>query len=279
MPLGQFAMVATLLVMVMATLSQAMVKVGRLTTAGPSLRRAAAMLGDDAPEPVLTRANTTQLPDTPSIELADVSYLRTSGRAVFARLNLRIEAGEKVALMGATGSGKSTVLDLIMRLRTPYSGRILYSDIDVRELPQDLYYSAFGFVGQDNYLMQITVRAYLQQAWPNQTDDALWRVLALVKLERESRCLSLGLDTDLGTAGSAISPSQRARLSVARALLRDPQVLILDEFTARLDPEAQADLIADVLAQSKNRTVICSTNSPAVAALFERVIVLPGPGG
>lgn len=100
----------------------------------------------------------------------------------------------------------------------------------------------------------------------------LWRVLALTKLTGLVRRFPKELDTPIGFRGWALSNSQRQRLAVARALLRDPQVLVLDDFTATLDSADELELVRDVLAESKRRTVICTTGFAAVAALFGRVV-------
>lgn len=274
---GELVVLFAILSILLSTLNQVMARANRLIGVQPWLASVARLM--TAPPivaPPLAQQLSAQalIPDEPSIDFLGVSYSRTPGTLLFGDFTLRIAAGEKVALMGASGAGKSVLLDLLMRLRQPAEGSILYSGIDIRHIPPALYYSAFGFVGQQSHIMQLTLREFLQQGWPNQSDDDLWRMLELTKLGKLVRGLPKKLDTPIGFRGWALSNSQRQRLAVARALLRDPQVLVLDDFTATLESADELELVRDVLAESKRRTVICTTGSAAVSALFDRVVEL-----
>lgn len=275
---GELVVVFFILGILLNTLNQILLRAGRLIEAEPSLRKVVEVTTASVLSGQATRAPGEQygaaVPDEPRLEFINVSYTRTVGVPLLNNFSLLIEPGEKVALMGSTGTGKSTLLDLLMRLRDPSRGRILFSGIDIRQIEPALYYSAFGFVGQQSHVMQLSLRQFLQQGWPGQLDEDLWRVLSLLKLKSMVLDMPQQLDTQVGFAGWVFSNSQRQRLAVARALLRDPQVLVLDEFTATLDAQAELELIRDVLAESKRRTVICTTYSTAVAGLFDRVVEL-----
>lgn len=282
MSLGVLIAVLTIVLVLITTLNQLLMRIGRLIEAEPSLKRVVDLMVQTPSNASIATAAAPALdwsiavPDTATVEFIGVGYARSDSPAVLKGFNLHIKAGEKVALMGASGSGKSSLLDLLMRLREPSEGVILYSGIDIRQIPADLYYSAFGFVGQNSHIMQTTVQAFLQQGWPGQTDADLWRVLRLVQMATVVENLPLQLQTSMGPGGWNFSNGQRQRLVVARALVRDPQVLILDEFTSALDAATEAALVADVLRECPGRTVICTTASPLVAGLFDRVVVLPG---
>lgn len=275
---GELVVVFFILGILLNTLNQILLRAGRLIEAEPSLRKvvevmtASVVSGQGARTP--GEQYGAAVPDEPRLEFINVCYSRTVGVPLLNNFNLLIEPSEKVALMGSTGTGKSTLLDLLMRLRDPSGGRILFSGIDIRQIEPALYYSAFGFVGQQSHVMQLSLRQFLQQGWPGQLDEDLWRVLGLLKLKAMVLDMPQQLDTQVGFAGWVFSNSQRQRLAVARALLRDPQVLVLDEFTATLDAKAELELVRDVLAESKRRTVICTTYSAAVAGLFDRVVEL-----
>ena len=274
---GELLVVVTIATFLLTTLNQVLARVGGLVAAHPalvSLVRLMTKVPVSRPPPLQQLEAHALIPDQPSIDFLNITYSRTPGAVLFNELTLRIAAGEKVALVGASGTGKSVLLDLLMRLREPESGEILYSGIDIRHIDSALYYSAFGFVGQQSHIMQLTLRAFLQQGWPGQSEEGLWRVLQLFKLSNMVHDLPKQLDTPIGYEGWVFSNSQRQRLAVARAMLRDPQVLVLDDFTSSLDAADELELVRDVLAQSQHRTVICTTYSTAVSQLFDRVVTL-----
>ena len=274
---GELVVLVTIATLLLTTLNKVLMRMGRLVGANPALVSVVRLMTKSParqPLPVQQLEAHALIPDQPSIDFLGISYSRLPGMPLLNNLTLRIAAGEKVALVGASGAGKSVLLDLLMRLREPATGAIFYSGIDIRHIEPALYYSAFGFVGQQSHIMQLTLREFLQQGWPGQSDDDLWRVLQVFKLTGMVRGLPSQLDTPIGYRGWVFSNSQRQRLAVARAMLRDPQVLVLDDFTASLDAEDELDLVRDVLAQSKHCTVICTTYSTAVSKLFERVVTL-----
>lgn len=274
---GELLVVVTIATLLLTTLNQVLLRVSRLVAAHPGLVSLVSLMTKvpgSRPPPLQQLDAHALIPDQPSIDFLNITYSRTPGTPLFNKLTLQIAAGEKVALVGASGTGKSVLLDLLMRLREPQSGEILYSGIDIRHIESALYYSAFGFVGQQSHIMQLTLREFLQQGWPGQSDDDLWRVLRLFKLSSMVQGLPKQLDTPIGYEGWAFSSGQRQRLAVARAMLRDPQVLVLDDFTSSLDAADELELVRDVLAQCEHRTVICTTYSTAVSQLFERVVTL-----
>jgi ABC-type bacteriocin/lantibiotic exporter with double-glycine peptidase domain len=122
--------------------------------------------------------------------------------------------------------------------------------------------------------MSISLRDFLQQGWPDQRDEDLWRVLAIVSLTAVVKDLPKQLDTLMGFNGWQFAAGDRQRLALARALIRDPQVLLLDEFTGSLDAQTEATLIRNLLDISPKRTVICTTHSPSVAAFFNKKVFL-----
>jgi ABC-type bacteriocin/lantibiotic exporter with double-glycine peptidase domain len=214
------------------------------------------------------------IPDEPTIEFIDVTYALPGKSEILREFSLKINPGDKIAILGASGSGKSLLFDMLMRLREPSQGKILFSGINIKNIDHALYYSAFGFAGQNSHLMRVSLRGFLQQGWPDQRDEDIWHVLYIVGLADLIKSLPLKLDTLMGLDSWQFAAGDRQRLTLARALIRDPQVLLLDEFTAVLDAQTEAALIRNVLDISTKRTVICATHSSAVAYFFDKKVIL-----
>jgi ATP-binding cassette, subfamily C, bacterial len=176
---------------------------------------------------------------TDCIALERVSFTYASdGRSRAANdVDLRINAGETTAIVGPSGAGKSTVADLIMGLVTPDSGRIAIDGRPLTANRVEAWREQIGYVAQDPFLFHASVRANLLWARPHATEPEIWRALRLAAAEDFVRALPQGLDTVLGDRGTLISGGERQRLSLARAIIRRPFFLILDEATSSLDSE------------------------------------------
>ncbi len=193
---------------------------------------------------------------------------------VFSGVNLRIQKGQFVVIVGPSGSGKSTLLALLLRLYDPTGGRILidsapYADIRLKSLREQ-----FAVMMQETHLFAGTVREALQPSGQRVSDRTIWAMLSKVSMDNFMRALPGGLDAQLAENGQNLSGGQRARLSLARAMLREAPVLLLDEPLANVDPESQA-VILDALAELRGRcTCIAVTHQLALARLADRVLTL-----
>jgi ATP-binding cassette, subfamily C, bacterial CydC len=193
---------------------------------------------------------------------------------VLRRVSLRLEPGERVALLGPAGSGKTTVTKLLLRFLDPVAGRVTVAGRDVREFRQDDVRRMFAIAGQDAHVFHSTIRANLALARPDATEADLWHALDRARLGDWVASLPDGLDTLVGEEGTELSGGQRQRLTLARALLADTPVLLLDEPTAHVDAEAAEELVRDVFSATRGKTVLLVTHRSEGLELADRVIRL-----
>ena len=190
---------------------------------------------------------------------------------VFTDLDLRLEPGARIAVVGASGTGKSTMTNLLLRFLDPERGRVTIAGRDLRDYRQTDVRRTFALAGQDAHVFDSTIRANLGLAAPEAGDDELHAVLQRVRLDDWVSSLAHGLDTPVGEAGVQLSGGQRQRLTIARALLADAPVLILDEPTAHLDPRTAEDLVRDVLGAAAKRSVLLITHRPEGLDLVDEI--------
>jgi len=196
------------------------------------------------------------------------------GPNVLDDFHLSLPSGRRVALVGPSGAGKTTVTNLLLRFLDPTSGRVTIDGRDLRELRQEDVRGTFALAGQDAYVFDSTIRENLRLADPDASDDELLTALGRARLREWVESLPEGLDTPVGEDGMRLSGGQRQRLVVARALVADSPVLILDEPTAQLDPDTAEALVADVLAAAEGRSVILVTHRPEGLELVDDVVSL-----
>ena len=224
-------------------------------------------------EPELTEATEpAQLADA-SLTLHNVSY-RYPGTDTDALsdVTLSIPAHTTTALVGHTGSGKSTVAALMARLADPTSGSVLLGGVDLRDIPPEQRAEVIGVVSQETYLIHGTVRENLLFAQPDATEEDMWTALHVAHVADVVKELPDGLDTLVGSRGYRFSGGEQQRLSLARTLLRRPQVLILDEATSALDNETERAIQEAVFGADATRLVIAHRLSTIYDA--DQIIVL-----
>ena len=190
--------------------------------------------------------------------------------------DLRLDPGSRLALVGPSGAGKTTVTNLLLRFLDPQAGRVTLDGVDIRGLRQEDVRRTFALAGQEAHVFDSTIRENLRLARPDATDDQLHDALSRARLDAWVETLPDGLDTYVGEQGAELSGGQRQRLVIARALLSDAPVLILDEPTAHLDGPTAEALVADVLEAADDRSVLLITHRPEGLDLVDRVIRLDG---
>ena len=189
-------------------------------------------------------------------------------------VNLRLEPGEHVALVGPSGAGKTTLAELLVRFRDPDEGRITLDGIDIRRLTQQDVRQSVLLSDQDAHLFNTTIRENLLIGRHDAGDSDIWQALRVVELDAWARSLERGLDTRVGQQGELVSGGQRQRLALARALLCDARFLILDEPVAHLDGPLASRVMRRLLEFTAGRGVLVITHATEALERFDRVLVL-----
>jgi thiol reductant ABC exporter CydC subunit len=188
--------------------------------------------------------------------------------------DLRLEPGRRVALVGPSGAGKTTVANLLVRFLDPESGRVTLAGRDLRELRQEDVRAAVAVAGQDSHLFSTSIRENVRLGRPGASDDEVDAALERARIRDWVDGLPDGADTLVGEEGRELSGGQRQRLVVARALLAGAPVLVLDEPTAHLDPPTAQRLVEDVLDAAGGRTVLLITHRPEGLERMDDVVTL-----
>jgi ATP-binding cassette, subfamily C, bacterial CydC len=223
-------------------------------------------------------ARPARLPGEPFVvALEDVrARYSPSEPPVLERVNLRLEPGRRIALVGPSGAGKTTVVNLLVRFLDPEAGRVTLDGRDLRAYRQEDVRCAIAVAGQDSHIFSATIRANVRLARPDATDGEFEDALRRARILDWVRDLPDGWDTLVGEEGRELSGGQRQRLVVARALLANAPVLVLDEPTAHLDAPTAERLIDDVLDAAADRTVLLITHRPEGLDRMHEVVRLPG---
>ena len=198
------------------------------------------------------------------------------GRRVLDGLDLVVPGGQAIALVGATASGKSTVARLIPRFYDIDSGRICIDGADVRDARLRDVRRSVGLVFEDTFLFSDTVRSNIAFADPEASTEAVERAAALAGADDFVRELPDGYGTIIGEHGYSLSGGQRQRIAIARAVLADPRILILDDATSSVDPSKEHEIRAALAEVMAGRTTIIIAHRPATIALADRVVLIDG---
>jgi len=211
-----------------------------------------------------------------SVQLQGVTFAYPGGERLFDNLNLRIEPGQRVGLVGQSGGGKSTLFALLQRLYDVERGGIFVGGQDIRRVTQDSLRAAIAVVPQDVSLFHRSVMENIRYGRPDALDAEVYNAA------RAARCLDFiaalpdGMGTIVGDRGMKLSGGQRQRIAIARALLKDAPLLLLDEATSALDSESE-DLVRQALADlMRGRTVIAIAHRLSTVSNFDRIVVLQG---
>jgi ATP-binding cassette subfamily B protein len=208
------------------------------------------------------------------IAFSEVSFGYPGAQRTLRGLSLTIRAGQSVAFVGRSGSGKSTLLSLLLRLYDPDSGAITIDGRDLRSLAQDSLRAQCGVVFQDSFLFDRSIGENIRLGRPDATDAEVAAAARAAQIDTLITSLPDGYDTPVGERGGRLSGGQRQRIALARALVRDPAVLILDEATSALDPATEAAFNETLAGLSLGRTVISVTHRLRSITQADQIFVL-----
>jgi ABC-type multidrug transport system fused ATPase/permease subunit len=231
----------------------------------------------DEPEEIVERPDARPLPTGEgTIRFEHVTFGYDPARPVLHDIDLEIPAGRRVALIGHTGSGKSTLTALVPRFYDPSAGRVLLDGVDVRDLRLRDLRGTIGLVSQDPFLFSTTVRENIAFGAPQASDEDVVRAAQMAQAHEFIDALPDGYDTVIGERGITLSGGQRQRLAIARAILVNPRVLILDDATASVDASTEAKIRLGLREAMRGRTTLIIAHRLSTLALADELIVLDG---
>jgi ATP-binding cassette, subfamily B, bacterial len=229
----------------------------------------------DEPEEIADREGARELPAGGGrlrFEGVDFEYLE--GHPVLRGIDLEVDAGKTIALIGHTGSGKTTLTSLVPRFYDVTGGRVTLDGVDVRDVTLASLRRAIGVISQDPFLFSATVRENITFGAPDLDDAEVERIARLAQAHEFVEQLPEGYDTVIGERGITLSGGQRQRLAIARALAVDPRVLILDDATASVDASTEARIRLGLREAMRNRTTLIIAHRLSTIALADEIVVL-----
>ncbi len=260
--IGSVVAYLTYLIQILMAIVMATFMVSMIPRAAVAAERIGEVL-DTASSVVPPSDPVTQVTERGTLEFDDVGFHYAGAeQPVLSEVSFRVEAGQTVAIIGSTGAGKTTLVNLIPRLFDATQGRVLVDGVDVRELDQDLLWSKVGYVPQKPYLFSGTVASNLAFGRPDATEAQMWHALEIAQAADFVRAMPDGLHSTIAQGGASVSGGQRQRLAIARALIVEPELYVFDDSFSALD----------LLTDSRLRAALApSTAQAGVVIVAQRV--------
>jgi ATP-binding cassette subfamily B protein len=275
MPVGHFVAFNLLLAMLVMPLRMLGMWIGQAQRATASGERIFQVL--DEPEEVTDSENAVDLPPGDGVvRFENVSFAYVPDRPVLQEIDLPIDAGRTIALIGHTGSGKTTLASLVPRFYDVTEGSVTIDGADVRDVKLASLRSQIGVISQDPFLFSASVRENIAFGVTGATDEQVGQAARLAQAHEFIAKLPEGYDTVIGERGITLSGGQRQRVAIARALIVDPRILILDDATASVDATTEAHIRLGLREVMKGRTTIIIAHRLSTIALADELVVLEG---
>ena len=211
-----------------------------------------------------------------AIRFSHVDFSYTEGEPVLRDFNLTVEPGQKIAIVGATGSGKTTIVNLLTRFYEVDSGSISIDGVDIRSVPKKDLRQSIGIVLQDPVLFRDSIRKNIMYGNFDATEEQMEKAAATANASEFIERLPEGYDTTLTEAGGNLSQGQRQLLSIARAVLKDPKILILDEATSSVDTRTEMNIQSAMVSLMKNRTSLIIAHRLSTIRDADKIVVIQG---
>ena len=213
---------------------------------------------------------------TGNVEFKNVTFSYEEDKTVLKNISFKIESNKTTAIVGKSGSGKSTILSLIDKLYDPQKGKILIDGLDINDYTENSLRSQVGVVSQMPYIFNTTIRRNMQFVKKDATDEEIWAALRQAQLEDFVRTQEKGLDSKIGENGVMLSGGQRQRLAIARVLLKGSKIIIFDEATSSLDNQSQSKIVEVLDSMKGTHTIIVVAHRLSTIVDADKIIMIDG---
>ena len=273
--LGEFMTFTAFLAMLVAPVFQVVGIGTQLTEAFAGLERTREVLRE-RPEDRDPKRTRTIGKIEGEIDFADVNFAYDAGKPVLFDVSFRARPGTVTALVGSSGSGKSTIISLVAAFHDPDQGKVTVDGVDLSTVRLDSYRTQLGVVLQDTFLFDGTIEENISFAKPNATREEILEACRIARVDEFAEKFEKGYDTIVGERGVKLSGGQRQRVSIARAILADPRILILDEATSSLDSESEAMIQEGLRYLMKGRTTFVIAHRLSTIRRADQILVVEG---
>jgi ATP-binding cassette subfamily C protein len=260
---------------VVPALSRLSANISGITRSAPNVRMLAALISNIPAERAATSRVNRLSNNWATIRFENVS-LKYPGRAANAveSVFVELQRGQRYCIVGQSGAGKSSLLNLLTGLVEPTTGRIFVDGVELSSINMNEWLSGIGYVAQSPHILDDTIRNNITFGEPASDDDEVWSAIRAARLEDVVIALDWGLDTKIGKGGTALSGGQFQRLAIARALHRQPNILILDEASSALDSATEQAVFESVLKYYPSMMIVSVTHRTERTVAFDQVIAM-----